>query len=274
MHFFSETSLAQKIPVYFSYYLKAGTKHSLHPPFLSELIGFVFDPDRIYYDFNMLAHASAQISSDFRLIPLDEFSNARHQSGISISSYYNRSRHSASEYERLYRLSLFLKPDSILELGSSVGMSGLALALASKQARMITVEGNSFLTIFCNKLFYQNNLNQIQCKNLSFDSALSQKQEALYDLVFLDGDHEYHNTIKYTKKILDLCSDTAVIVMDDIHWSSGMYKSWKELIKDPRVQCSLETLRWGMLFKNKALTKGEYIYIPQKFKPWKIGLFQ
>jgi hypothetical protein len=266
--------LAERIKIYFEYYLKADTRYNIHPPFLSEFIDFVLDVDRIYYDFNALQEASEYVKRNDKIIQEDAFSNLHHQTGLTVSRLYQKAGHALSEYESLYRTALFLNSKNILELGSCTGIGAFALALANKSGNTITVEGNKFLSSVANDLFHHFKIKNARCIHSDFSTYLNHETEIDFDLIFLDGHHEELPTIDYCTKIMECSSDTAVIILDDIHWSHGMYKAWKLMIDHPSVQCSLETWRWGFLFKSRKLTPGNYVYIPEKFKPWKIGLFQ
>lgn len=273
MYFRLNFIIRERIKIYVAYYIKAETKYNIHSPFLYEFIDFVFDSDRIYYDFIHLQEASEFIKRNTKIIPSDSFSIDHHQNGMSIEQLYKKAGHPMSNYECLYRIGLFLKSKNILELGACVGMSGLSLALAGKSGNIISLEGNQFLSSHCRNLFDQVNVKNIHCIHSDFNDYLDTTAVRDFDLVFLDGDHQYDSSLNYISKILNLTNDSAVIIMDDIHWSSGMYKAWKQIINHPYVQCSLETTRWGFLFKNKLLTEGNYVYINENLKPWKIGLF-
>ncbi len=265
--------MLERIKIYLDYFCKAETIYNIHPPFLYDFIDFIFDKERIYYDFNTLQEASESLKRKHTIIPIEPFSVSHHQNNLSISQLYNKAGHSNSDYECLYRIALHLKSKKILELGSCVGMSGLTLALACKHGKTLTIEGNNFLSDSCNELFHQFNIKNISCLHSDFGNYLDKSTENYFDLVFLDGDHQYDSTINYLSKLFIQTTDSAVIILDDIHWSADMYKAWKETVTHPSVQCSLETERWGFLFKDKLLTKGAYVYIHKKYKPWKIGLF-
>lgn len=265
--------LFDRILIYLEYFFKADTKFNIHPPYLFDFINFVFDANRIFYDFNLLHQASENIKANNQIIPKDTFSESHHQVGLTVGQFYKKAGHPLSKYECLYRMALFLKSKNIIDFGACVGMSSLSFALASKHGRIISIEGNKFLSASSIELYNRLQVNNIDSIHSEFNNFLESSTLRDVDLVFLDGDHQYNSTLHYFSKIIHLTNDSAVIVLDDIHWSPGMYKAWKKLINHPMIQCSLETTRWGFLFKNKALTKGAYAFISQKFKPWKIGIF-
>ncbi|MBK9221097.1 MAG: class I SAM-dependent methyltransferase [Saprospiraceae bacterium] len=263
----------ERIKIYLEYYIKANTIFSVHPTFLYNFIQFVFDTKRVYYDFDILYKIHSDLNRNETVIPSDSFSIQNQQNGYRISEFNKKAGHSLTDYETLYRISIFLHPQNILEFGTCLGTSAISLALAHKKSNLISVEGNSFLSAFCNSQFSKIDLPNCKCLHSDFYTYLKESNLQDFDLFFLDGHHHYESTLYYTREFLSQSTENAIIILDDIHWSKGMYKAWKEIIKEQSVQCSLETMRWGFLFKNRKITKGNYVYIDHKYKPWKIGLY-
>ncbi|MBK7912129.1 MAG: class I SAM-dependent methyltransferase [Saprospiraceae bacterium] len=261
--------LIQRLFLYSRYYLSAKSIYQMHAPYLFELLQFVYDPDRNYYDFIKIHEASKSLESNYNLIAENDFSKTHQQAGLSIGAMYKKSGHTLTAYECLYRLVTFIKPKNSLELGASVGMSGLSMALANKYGIHTSVEGNSSLAESTNRLFQNYELNSARCLHSRFDEFLSNNPRSnLFDFVFIDGDHRYQATLDNFNKLLDMLTEDAVLLIDDIHWSAEMHKAWIELSRHPSIHCSLEMMRWGLLFKSKKLTKGCFSYIPVYYKPW------
>lgn len=206
-------------------------------------------------------------------IPECDFSRLHQQANKRVCDFAAKAISKPAHYELLYRLSYFLKPQHCLELGSGLGLSGLALALANRGHNVLSIEGNNYFTNYCKKIFEKFNIQNIEVIHLPFSEFLDGADLGLYDLVFLDGDHTYASTIAYSKAILKSTPANSVLVLDDIHWSREMYRAWKELIRCPEVRCSVETQRLGFLFKSPEITKGHFTYLPYWLKPWNLGLF-
>lgn len=265
--------IAERLQIYFSYYVKSKTVYQIHSPFVFDFLKIVFDAERIFYDFRTLEQCWRLIMDDEDEIPVSDFGFQHQQSLKRVKTFAAKSVSHPVHYELLYRLVYFLKPQKSLELGSCLGMSSFAMALGRKEQLLTTVEGNSFLAAYCKRIFEKYKVKNIQVLNLLFSDFLNNHPLDHYDLVFLDGDHNYEATLEYSKNILTSLPSHSVLVLDDIHWSKGMYRAWKEIIDWPEVHCSLETQRLGFLFKSPEITKGNFVYIPYGFKPWSIGLF-
>jgi len=64
---------------------------------------------------------------------------------------------------------------------------------------------------------------------------------------------------RYFSLIISNFSDNGLIVIDDIRWSTDMYRSWKKLLGHPSVTISLEFREIGVLFINSKHTRQHYI---------------
>jgi hypothetical protein len=72
-------------------------------------------------------------------------------------------------------------------------------------------------------------------------------------MAFVDGNHHYEPTVEYIRRILERAGEESVIVMDDIYWSRGMFRAWKEVSSWPEVQVSIDLFHMGILLLKKDL---------------------
>ena len=65
-----------------------------------------------------------------------------------------------------------------------------------------------------------------------YDKSLKNivKSNIYFDLVFIDGNHRYEATLKYFELLKNNLSDKSIVVLDDIHWSSGMRRAWRRYV--------------------------------------------
>jgi len=61
--------------------------------------------------------------------------------------------------------------------------------------------------------------------------------------------------------ILPHVGKESIIILDDIYWSAGMTRAWKEIIREPRISLSIDLYRMGILFFTPDLSK-------QNFRIW------
>jgi len=96
----------------------------------------------------------------------------------------------------LFRLAQYFQPNSVLELGTSLGRATAALASGNPSAIIDTVEGCPNTSEVAKGLFKKFGLKNIQLYNSSFEQFFSDETKT-YDLVFIDGNHNKQNTLAY-----------------------------------------------------------------------------
>lgn len=122
--------------------------------------------------------------------------------------------------------------ETILELGSCVGISGCYLSGSPYCKKFITVEGSTTLARIA-----QNSLSKISDNaivyNKLFDDALDEILPHMHkiDFAFIDGHHEKVATIHYFERLSPILSPGALVVFDDISWSYDMRECWEYLAK-------------------------------------------
>jgi hypothetical protein len=80
-------------------------------------------------------------------------------------------------------------------------------------------------------------------------------------ILFIDGDHREENLISYVSLALASGRNDLVVVMDDIHWSRGMYRAWKCVAGHPDITLSIELWNTGMVFAIEGIQKDHFTVI-------------
>jgi len=161
----------------------------------------------------------------------------------------------------LFRLVEYFKPQSIIEIGTSVGLSTLYMALANPTANVCTIEG---CTTKAEKAAI--NFSTMQVLNIEhhigrFDLVLPDlvKQTGKLDFAFIDGNHTFDATIENFKTMLTIANNDTVFVFDDIHWSADMQKAWNKISDHDGVTVSIDLYRFGLVFLKKELSKQKFV---------------
>jgi len=149
---------------------------------------------------------------------------------------------------------------AVLELGTSLGISTLYLAAAAPHREVITVEGCPKLVEIATDNFKKSGMSNIRVMNMEFTDALVQLKEQKLKIRFayIDGNHTGDALKDYFERIMKMAGETVTMVADDIHLNKSMYEGWKSISSDNRIQVSLETNRFGILFRRRAVTPGAY----------------
>lgn len=170
---------------------------------------------------------------------------------------------SVPEYEGrlLYRLVERFKPKTILELGTSVGISTLYMALAASEGSSVhTIEGDEAVLDIARNRFAKMGLGQIHVHAGTFDTILPRLLEQLdsVDFVFIDGDHRGELLLRYFDLIAPKLSSNAVVAVDDIRWSRDMESAWNQLRSRDDVSVSVDLFRCGLLCFREGIPKQHF----------------
>ena len=181
-------------------------------------------------------------------------------------------------YSRLlFRMVNYLKPKTILEMGTCFGISSLYLYLPNTQTKMITMEGCPNVAQIAKKNFNQIKANNLKLINAPFDVALPEVLESYeqLDLLFVDGNHKREPTLFYFKQALEKANNQSCFIFHDIHWTQEMEGAWRTIQEHPRVRVTIDLFFMGLVFFNPEVKEKEhYTVIQSKFKPWIMGFFK
>ncbi|MBE0679152.1 MAG: class I SAM-dependent methyltransferase [Bacteroidales bacterium] len=147
----------------------------------------------------------------------------------------------------------------ILELGTSLGISTLALSLAAPEKRVVTVEGCPALAGIARDNLLRYGAANAHVINMEFSEALGMLRHrgTTVSLAFIDGNHRGRALKHYAETIRSL-GEEMLIVADDIHLSHDMHEAWQQLALSGIAPVTMETFRFGILFCLHNITPGHY----------------
>ncbi len=150
---------------------------------------------------------------------------------------------------------------SILELGTSLGMSTMYLAAARPDTPVYTIEGCPAVSAIARDNFSIAGLENISLLNGSFEDMLPvlREQGVKPGLVFIDGNHRKEPVLKYFSYIMEMTDNDSVVIIDDIHISEGMEEAWSEISKMDKVSCTIDICRMGIVFFRQGMSHFNYV---------------
>ncbi|MEO6132771.1 MAG: class I SAM-dependent methyltransferase, partial [Saprospiraceae bacterium] len=165
-----------------------------------------------------------------------------------ISTIANRSISLPYQCRFLYRLVNMLKPHTMIEFGTCLGISSAYLAMGATGGKLITIEGDTALAEEAEKIFESLEIKNIVPINSTFENFIENELKATgpLDFVFLDGNHKSAALIKYYQALKPHFNPNTIVVVDDIYWSSDMYKGWNSLVAMPEVRQSVDCFQFGL----------------------------
>lgn len=166
-----------------------------------------------------------------------------------------------------YHLSKAEPTENILEIGTNLGVSGQYFIKAlkgKKNGKFITLEGvKGLCEIAENQFGSLADPSRFEVLHGLYDQTLINivNRGILFNLVFIDGNHQYIATLKYFEMLKNNLDDKAVVIFDDIYWSKGMRKAWREVCKQKGVVLSVNFFKLGVIVfdsKSTQLTSDHY----------------
>ncbi len=172
-----------------------------------------------------------------------------------INEICRSSSKSARWCKLLFSLVTQLKPECILEFGTSLGISGAYLAAAAtlnRKGRLLTLEGDTTIAETARNHFKNLRLTNIEVIEGKFAESLLQLREQgiKADLVFVDGNHTFNGTLEIFKALSKSVVSDGIIVFDDICWSDEMQRAWNIIRFSEGVVFSIDMFEIGICYYN------------------------
>jgi len=252
---YSVSQLAKK---YFQYYYNASNSkgHGVHSPFVFEFIRFVKNDKKRYEVYPPIESLRKKLLSDPTMIEVNDFGAG---STVIKSNHRAVNKMAASSLkpvkfaQLLFRMVQFYQPKTILELGTSFGITTAYLAAGNPHATVITMEGADAIASIAAANFSQLDLHNIELIRGDFNQTLDHTLSIhpSIDFAFIDGNHRMEPTLEYFKKILEHSHDQTILVFDDIHWSQGMEDAWQMIQQHEAVTLTIDLFFIGIVFLRK-----------------------
>jgi predicted O-methyltransferase YrrM len=260
---YSHFQLAKK---YLHYYLTAsnGKGHGIHSPFVFEFIVNVLNDHRHFYTYETVEFVRRQLLKDKNVLTIEDFGagSAIHSSKQrSIASIARHAVKNKKLSQLLFRIVHHYQPQTILELGTSLGISTAYMALANPQAHIITIEGSPSVAKVAKQNHQFLHLHNIDVITGKFDDILpgSLQQLKTIDVGFVDGNHSFEPTRRYFEQMLTKATSQSIFIFDDIHWSKEMEEAWHVIKQHDAVTASIDLFFFGIvLFRSEFRSKREF----------------
>ena len=246
---------------YIKFIRLAKNKHGVHSPFVYDLVTKCFNDKKIYPEYEILKSHRKALRSDSSMVEMKDFGqgsrvfkgNARKVSAVVKNAGMRKKRQ-----KLLFRMAKYFKSETVLELGTSLGMGTVALSLSNEFSAINTVEGCPNTLSKAQEYFEKFNLHNIQIHQELFSEFL-ENTSTQFDLIFIDGDHNGERTLGYFNSLLNKVHNDSLIIFDDIYWSKDMTVAWQKIIANENVTVSIDTFQWGLVFFRKEQPKQHFV---------------
>ncbi len=249
---YSPFQLAKK---YLRYYFTAssGKGHGIHSPFVFDFITEVLNDKRHFYAYDRVENLRHELLRKQDKLRITDFGAGSGTGATNLRSIQSITRHAAKPKrlgQLLFRLVQYYQPQTIIELGTSLGLTTAYLAAAKSSAKLITIEGSEAITKEATYHFHVLKLKNIQQLTGNFDEmllpALAEMKQV--DFAFIDGNHRLQPTLQYFEQLMRYTNACSILVFDDIHWSIEMEQAWETVQADSRVRLTIDLFFIGLVF--------------------------
>jgi predicted O-methyltransferase YrrM len=243
------------------FFFKSKGLHRVHSPFVFRMYEDLIRSNDRFYAFEELEKIRTQLLSDQRIIERVGIGAQLKPKPLSLGEIARRTLATDHWCQIYFKLIAHYKPETILEIGTGVGLCTLYLAEAHPSARVITLEGDPAIAAIAREQFEKRQHLNIELVEGLFDETLPSvlKKYPKPQFILVDGNHTYAATMRYFEWLLPHVNDDTFLIFDDIHWSAEMERAWKEIKQHPEVQQTIDFFRVGMVFFRKGQVKQHFI---------------
>ena len=243
---------------YLSYKFRVKQKYGygIHSPFVFELLKKTIRNFKSFDCYKDIENLRKTAKHSDKLIEVEDFGAGSHVLKSNKRKIKDIAQYSLTKkkYAKLlFRLVNHFKPKTILEFGTSLGITTIYLAKGNSNAKVITLEGSKEIAEEAKNNFKKINVKNINLITGEFDKTLPKTLLEIknLDFVFFDGNHTKEATLSYFNQCLPYVLNDTVFVFDDIHWSKQMEEAWKEIKNHKEITVTIDLFFMGLVFFRK-----------------------
>ena len=256
--------MLQIIKSYLNFLWSSKNEHGVHSPFVFNLVTNCFYDKKKYPEYSILKKYRKSLLANKNFIEVTDFgagsrvfkSKTRAINQIAINAGITKKR-----AELLFRITNYFQPESIFEIGTSLGLATSALSVGNIKSKITTLEGCHNTLHVAQKQFEEFGFKNITSINTEFSCYLKNYQLAIidYQLIYFDGNHSKEATLEYFELLLPTINNETVWIFDDIHWSPAMEAAWEVIKNHPKVTVTIDTFQWGFVFFRTQQLKEHFV---------------
>lgn len=262
--------------------------HGIHSPYLFEWARMVMRDKNSYYAWGKIEECRARMLADKREVAFVDYGSGKRvrslENDANAGSLALRDKRRVCDIAKgslarkkyaqmLSRLVNWLETPlglpskgrnsgeglTIVELGTSLGITTAYMAAVDSRNRVVTYEGCPAVAEIAKANWKALGIKNIECRVGKIDVAKLEEELDQVDVAFVDANHTYASTRAYINILLQKVHAKSVLVVDDIHHSSEMERAWREICADERVTSTMDLYQMGLVFFDKHYWKRHYV---------------
>lgn len=238
-----------------SHFFKSISTNEVQSPFLVDLHNIVIKGTIDRELKTAFLNLRKELLSENTFIHHSDFGAGSKIIKTSTTQIKNIARYSTKNFREaslIAKLLDFLNVKSVVELGTSFGLTTLLINKITSETYIHTIEGSPEIGTYASNLFSKSGNQNIRLYIEAFETALPKilKSIETIDAFIFDGNHKYQPTISYFQSALAKSNLNTVFIFDDIRWSDEMYRAWKEITNHPKTSLKIDLFNMGIVFCN------------------------
>jgi predicted O-methyltransferase YrrM len=253
--------LLHRLIYYIKYKIKAQNEHAFHSPFVFDFATKVVYSEKEFYTFDAIEKLRLQLQNNHSSIQLEELgAKTKGNFNTSIAKVAKQAVLPKKYAQLLFKCIDYFQPNTILELGTNLGLTTGYLAAGNRSSKVFSIEGNKVLADMALQNLKALQIDNVNIVNDLFDKHLPPLLKAnTFDFIYVDGNHTETATLLYFEWLKAKQHPNMVIVFDDIYWSAGMTKAWAQIKKDETVSLTLDLYKYGFVFFKLGMEKQDFV---------------
>ncbi|MGO4904428.1 class I SAM-dependent methyltransferase [Flavobacterium sp. W20_MBD1_R3] len=262
-----------QIKSYLKFLWHSKNEHAVHSPFVFNLLTKCFYDKKSKPEYAVLKKYRNSLLLNNNTIEVTDFgagSKVFKSNTRVISKIARTAGIAPNRAKLLFRITNYFRSDksdseqakqSILEIGTSLGMATSALSLGNLKAKITTLEGCPNTMAIAKSQFQKFNCNNVESVITEFSTYLQTEspKSTTHNLIYFDGNHSKKATLDYFEVLLPTIINDTIWIFDDIHWSSEMESAWEIIKNHPKVTVTIDTFQWGLVFFRTEQPKEHFV---------------
>lgn len=250
-HFFS-------IP-FLKYYLTATSRYKVHSPFVFDFVENVLEDKRTFYAFDEVEALRKLIYRDKRSVSMA----TNQPSNIKTIAR----KHTSLPYccRVLFKTIHHYKPKTILELGTTFGVTTIYAATAALDRKVFTTDASSSILNVAKENFKLLGVANIHAITDDYSNALDQIEAQSIQCLIINPAAV---TALDANAVVHLIAEKGMVIVTDIQNTEAQL-FWKSLQETTQMSLSIDLFQMGIIWKNNEVkAKQSHTLIPSHWRLW------
>ena len=252
---------------YIQYLFKSKNRKGfgIHSPYVYYLMTMVIENKHPYYRFSQVEALRKILKKSSKKLLISKDGDDGQEEGL-LSSLVGKNTFSPSYDQLLFRLSKFFHPQTIVEFGSSIGISTIYLATPDSRTKVYAGEKEKSEAELLKMNLKKTGVENVQVYE-DYKKQLENVTEGEIGLVCFGRKCKSEEIENLYSEVENKLVTTSVVIISDIHKDKEKEKVWNKIRESANVRVDLDLFFYGILIYNNDLQRETYnlYYMPPFF---------